>query len=72
MTGEITLAGRVLPVGGIREKILAARRAGVKTVILPAKNRTDVEQLPAEVRKDIEIILVDTVEEVADIVLKDG
>lgn len=72
MTGEITLTGRVLPVGGIREKILAARRAGVKTVLLPAKNRVDVEQLPAEVRKDIEIILVDTVEEVADIVLKEG
>jgi ATP-dependent Lon protease len=71
MSGEITLTGRILPVSGIREKILAARRAGVRTVLLPAKNRVDVEQLPAEVRKDIEIIMVDTVEEVADIVLRD-
>ncbi|CAD7780310.1 Lon protease 1 [Candidatus Methanoperedenaceae archaeon GB37] len=51
MTGELTLSGRVLPVGGIKEKILAARRAGVKTVILPGKNKADVEDLSEDIRK---------------------
>jgi ATP-dependent Lon protease len=60
MTGEITLTGRVLPVGGIREKILAARRAKVRTVIVPARNRDDVEELADDLKSDIEIRLVDT------------
>jgi ATP-dependent Lon protease len=69
MTGEITLTGRILPVGGIQEKVLAARRARVKTVIVPARNRDDVEELTEEVKKDIDIRLADTITEVVDAVL---
>jgi ATP-dependent Lon protease len=64
MTGEITLRGKVLPVGGIKEKILAAHRAGLSTVILPAKNAKDLDDLPAEVRKIMHFILVDEIEQV--------
>jgi len=70
MTGELTLSGRILPVAGLKEKLLAARRAGVKTVILPKKNRVDVEDLSQHVRKDLEIILVDKIEEIVDLVLR--
>jgi ATP-dependent Lon protease len=63
MTGEITLSGLVLPVGGIREKALAARRQGIKTFVLPAQNRADVEELPPEVRNDMRFVPVETVEE---------
>ena len=69
MTGEITLRGRVLPVGGVKEKILAARRAGLSQFILPLKNKKDLVELPKAVLKDIEIILVERVEEVLDAVL---
>jgi ATP-dependent Lon protease len=69
MTGEITLTGRILPVGGIQEKVLAAKRARVKTVIIPERNRADVDELPNDLKKDITIHLVDTVTEVMDIVL---
>jgi len=69
LSGEITLTGRVLPVAGIREKVLAAKRARVKTVVFPAKNRADVDELPEDIRQGIAIRLVDTVYEVADIVL---
>jgi ATP-dependent Lon protease len=64
MTGEITLRGRVLPVGGIKEKVLAAHRAGVKTVILPRQNARDLDDVPAEARRQLEFVLVDTAEEV--------
>jgi ATP-dependent Lon protease len=64
MTGEITLRGQVLPVGGIKEKVLAAHRAGLKTIILPRRNDADLEDLPEEVRQAIKFILVDTVDEV--------
>jgi ATP-dependent Lon protease len=65
MTGEITLTGRVLPVGGIKEKVLAARRAGIKTVILPADNRKDVqESIPEDLRKDMRFEFVESVDEV--------
>ncbi len=64
MTGEITLRGKVLPVGGIKEKVLAARRAGVKTVILPRHNGKDLEDIPAVLRNDLQFVLVDTVQEV--------
>ena len=64
MTGEITLRGRVLPIGGVREKVLGAHRAGVKTVILPHRNELDLEDLPTEIREQIEIVFVDTLDDV--------
>jgi ATP-dependent Lon protease len=64
MTGEITLRGQVLPVGGIKEKVLAAHRAGLKTVILPKDNEPDLEDLPEEVHNAIQFILIDSVDEV--------
>ena len=64
MTGEITLRGRVLPVGGIKEKVLAAARHGLKTLILPKQNEADIEDVPEAVRQTLEFILVDTVDEV--------
>ena len=64
MTGEITLRGLVLPVGGIKEKTLAAHRSGLKTVILPRRNEADLEDLPEEVRKDLKFIFVDSIDEV--------
>jgi len=64
MTGEITLRGQVLPVGGIKEKILAAHRSGLKKVILPVRNEADLEDLPEEVRKSIEFVFAETVDDV--------
>ncbi len=64
MTGEITLSGAVLPVGGIKEKILAAHRAGIKKVILPKENERDLEDVPEEVRSELVFVPVGTVEEV--------
>lgn len=64
MTGEVTLRGQVLPVGGIKEKVLAARRAGIKTVILPKKNEKDLIDIPEHVKKELEFIGVETVDEV--------
>jgi ATP-dependent Lon protease len=63
MTGEITLRGAVLPVGGIREKVLAAHRAGIRRVILPHRNEADLEDVPAELREEIEFVLLDRVEQ---------
>jgi ATP-dependent Lon protease len=64
MTGEITLRGRVLPVGGVKEKALAAHRAGILTLILPRRNIKDLDELPAEIREALTIIAVDTMDEV--------
>ena len=64
MTGEITLRGKVLPVGGIKEKILAAHRAGIKRIILPEENRKDLADIPANVRRRLEFITVDHIEQV--------
>ena len=64
MTGEVTLTGRVLPVGGVREKILAARRAGIKVVLLPRHNEKDLVDIPAEVKADLTLRLVDTLSDV--------
>jgi ATP-dependent Lon protease len=69
LTGELTLTGRVLPVAGVREKLLAAQRAGVKKVILPRKNRVDLEALPERVRSGVEIHLIESLEEAVDLVL---
>ena len=71
MTGEITLSGRVLPVGGIKEKFLAAHRYGVKTIIMPAKNEQDLEELPANVRAKMNFIPVKHMDEVLKIALED-
>ncbi len=70
MTGEITLRGNVLPVGGVKEKLLAARRAKIKTVILPAPNERDLEDLPQEVRDDLTFIFVENVRQVFDVALR--
>lgn len=64
MTGEITLRGQVLPIGGVKEKILAAHRAGLKKVILPKLNEPDLEDLPEEVRKAMQFFLVERIDEV--------
>jgi ATP-dependent Lon protease len=64
MTGEITLRGRVLPVGGIREKALAARRAGVKTFVMPKKNESDLQSIPEKLREDLQFVLVERMHEV--------
>jgi ATP-dependent Lon protease len=69
MTGEITLSGLVFPVGGIKEKVLAAHRAGIRRIILPAKNEADLEDLPEEVRAQLEVILASRISEVLDAAL---
>lgn len=71
MTGEITLRGKVLPVGGIKEKVLAAARFGLKTVILPKNNEADLDDVPKTVREQLNFILVDTVDEVLAAALED-
>jgi ATP-dependent Lon protease len=63
MTGEISLRGLVLPVGGIKEKVIAAHRAGIRTVLLPARNRKDLEDVPASVRKDLEFVWLERVDD---------
>ena len=69
MTGEITLRGKVLPVGGVKEKVLAARRAGVKDVILPRQNGTDLEEVPPALLRELRIHLVDHIDDVLDLTL---
>jgi ATP-dependent Lon protease len=66
MTGEITLTGQVLPIGGVREKALAAQRAGLKRVILPRENEPDLKELPTETRRELEFVLVDSIDQVFD------
>ncbi|MBN1314170.1 MAG: endopeptidase La [Anaerolineales bacterium] len=72
MTGEITLRGQVMPIGGVKEKILAAHRAGLKHVILPKRNENDLDDVPEEIRKMINFSLVDRVDEVIEIALCNG
>ncbi len=67
MTGEITLRGRVLPIGGLKEKILAAKNAGIQTVCVPRKNEKDVEEIAAEIKKGMEIVFVESLQQVLDI-----
>jgi ATP-dependent Lon protease len=64
MTGEITLRGKVLPVGGIKEKVLAAHRAGIRAIILPSRNERDVEDVPEELRRQLRFVFVDEAEQV--------
>ena len=69
MSGEITLRGRVLAIGGVKEKVLAAQRAGVQCVILPAGNRQDLADLPAKVRRSLQFVFVETMDEVLSVAL---
>ncbi len=64
MTGEITLRGRVLPIGGLKEKLLAALRGGIKTVLIPQDNEKDLAEIPDNVKKGLEIIPVSTLDQV--------
>jgi ATP-dependent Lon protease len=70
MTGEITLRGRVLPIGGLKSKILAAHLSGAKIVILPRKNEKDLRDIPDEIRKSIKLILVDNMDQVLEAALR--
>jgi ATP-dependent Lon protease len=64
MTGEVTLRGRVLPIGGLKEKVMAAHRGGIKTIIIPKENEKDIEDIPKKILKDIKLILVDHMDQV--------
>jgi ATP-dependent Lon protease len=70
MTGEITLSGLVFPVGGIKEKVLAAHRAGIRRILMPARNEADIEDIPDDVRKELEIIFINRISEVIDAALE--
>jgi ATP-dependent Lon protease len=72
MTGEITLRGRVLPIGGLKEKALAAGRAGITTVIIPRHNEKDLDEIPQELRKGITFVPVDTIDDVLPVALRDA
>jgi ATP-dependent Lon protease len=72
MTGEITLRGNVLPIGGLKEKSIAAHRSGVKTIFIPKDNEKDLEDIPESVRKDLEIILVDNISKIIEAALVEG
>ena len=70
MTGEITLSGRVLPIGGVKEKVLAAHRAGIRTVILPAANELDADDIPDDVRSQLTLHFVDDIAKVLELALE--
>jgi ATP-dependent Lon protease len=72
MTGEITLTGQVLPIGGVRQKLLAAQRAGLKRVVLPRENEVDLDELPKETRREIDVLLVDSIDQVLDVAFDDA
>ncbi len=64
MTGEISLKGQILPVGGVKEKVIAAHRSGIKTIILPKLNEIDFDEIPDEVKNSINFIFVDSIDEI--------
>jgi len=70
MTGEVTLTGMVLPIGGLKEKALAAQRAGINRLIIPRRNERDIDDIPAPLRRKMKFTLVDTVGEVLDAALQ--
>ena len=70
MTGEITLTGQVLPIGGLKEKALAAQRAGINRLIIPRRNEADIDDIPEHLRKRMKFVLVDSVDEVLDAALE--
>ena len=70
MTGEITLRGKVMPIGGVKEKTLAAQRAGIHTVILPARNKRDLEDIPKTVRKKVNFVFAEQIDEVLKVALE--
>jgi ATP-dependent Lon protease len=72
MTGEITLRGRVLPIGGVKEKVLGAHRAGIGAILLPRENEADLDEIDEEVKSMLHIHLVDTLDEALDIALRPG
>ena len=71
MTGEITLRGRVLPIGGLKEKVLAAHRAGIKRVIVPERNRGDLDEVPEEIKSELEFVYVSRMEQVIEAALEE-
>ncbi|HDK36590.1 MAG TPA: endopeptidase La, partial [Bacteroidetes bacterium] len=72
MTGEITLRGHVLPIGGLNEKLLDARRAGIKTVLIPAKNEKDLTEVPQKIKKGLDIKLINHMDDVLRLAMRDG
>jgi ATP-dependent Lon protease len=72
MTGEITLRGKVLPIGGVKEKLLAAHRFGIDTIILPKDNEKDLSEIPEEVRNSLNVNLVETIDEVLSLALEEA
>ena len=72
MTGEITLTGKVLPIGGLKEKALAAQRAGINRLIVPRRNEADIDDIPAHLRRKMKFVLVDGVDEVLDAALQNA
>ncbi len=72
MTGELTLRGRVLPIGGVKEKVLGAHRAGIRTIILPRRNEADLDDLPPQIREEMQFVPVETLEQVLDVALHDA